>query len=348
MSDRDLRLRAAEKLLRVGKLDAALAGYQDVLDAYPDDHATAVIIAGLLYRTGRADDAIAQFTKAADALATCGDVDRAADVYRRILAVQPHHEHALEQSARIAAERNDFAEACTRLVALAGLRATRGNPAGALEALGQASLLAPDDLRVAAQIARIHLAEGDAAAAAPYLTGEMAGNDPDSRLAIAEILCRGGRYDEGLDLIERTVADHPACLTEAGALAGAIAAHSPDRGQRAITLVADSLCAESRFADAAAALDAFVTRMPACTDAIVRLVEVSVDGGLNDVAERAQARLANAYLETGAIPNAVAILEDLASRHPDRPQYVSDLRQALVLAGESDPDTVLRQRLALV
>jgi tetratricopeptide (TPR) repeat protein len=405
LSDRDLTLRAAEKLLRVGKLDAALAKYQEVLAAQPDDHATAVAAAGLLYRAGRIDEAVERFTAAADALAARGDVEHAADVYRRILAARPADDHALEQSARLASERGDTTAARNHFVALADARLARHDQAGALESLTLAARIDPSpelldrlfaccidcdaleqaracatsgsqrrrlaraleregrhddavvlleellegdphDAASAAQIARLFIRQGDAAAAAGYLTADMAGADPEARLAVAEILCRGGRYEAGLDLIERAVADSPQHLHEAGALAGAVAAHAPEHGRRAIRLVAESLCARSRWADAAAVLEAFIADVPDGTDAIVQLVEVAVDGNLPEIAERAQARLANAYLVSGSAPEAAAILEDLASRHPEQPMYVTQLRQALVLSGDGDPDATLRQRLA--
>ena len=39
--DRDDALRKAEKLLRQGRLDGAIAEYEQVVEAYPDDIATA-------------------------------------------------------------------------------------------------------------------------------------------------------------------------------------------------------------------------------------------------------------------------------------------------------------------
>src|SRR5690348_9646776 len=371
MSERDLTLRAAEKLLRVGKLDAALAKYNDVLAAHPDDHATAVVVAGLLYRAGRTDAALAQFTAAADALAAEGETDRAADVYKRIISARPDDEHALEQAARLAQEQGHLPDARDYLLSLADVRHARGDASGALDALVSAArldptpallerlfttyveagqydrareyatttaqrrrlarafedagqledatavlteLLAhdPSDIASVAQITRIYVRQGNAAAAAEYLTADMAEDDPEARLAIAEVLCRGGKYDAGLELLERTVADHPDSIEAAGTLAGVIASRAPEHGELAIRLVADSLCAQSRWSDAAAALERFIAERPNCIEAIVQLVEVAVDGHLADTVERAQARLANAYLANGSAAEAIAILEDLA------------------------------------
>jgi predicted Zn-dependent protease len=208
-------------------------------------------------------------------------------------------------------------------------------------------MLAQDrsDVASVAQVARIFVQQGHAEAAGEYLTADMAGDDPEARLAIAEILCRGGKYDAGLELLERTVADNPDSIEPAGTLAAVIASRAPEHGELAIRLVANSLCAQSRWSDAATALERFITEKPDCIEAIVQLVEVAVDGHLAETAERAQARLANAYLANGSAAEAIAILEDLASRHPEQPMYATQLRQALVMAGETNPDTALEQRL---
>ena len=52
--DRDDALRKAEKLLRQGRLDGAIAEYEHVVDAFPDDIATASALGDLYGRAGKA------------------------------------------------------------------------------------------------------------------------------------------------------------------------------------------------------------------------------------------------------------------------------------------------------
>lgn len=350
--DRDIALRSVEKLLRVGKIDAALAQYRDVLAAHPGDHGTAIAAAALLYRAGRVEEALTQFAAVADALAAEGDIERAAEVYRRILGARPAHEHARARLFTLYLEQGEL----DRAREFAVTPATRRRLARALDAAGQddaaiailKELVAqdPSDAAAAAQIARLLVASGNAVAAAEYLTADMAGDDPDARLATAEILCRGGQYENGLELLEQTVAEYPAAVAGGAALAATVAAQAPEHGWRAIRLVADRLCAESRWADAAMALEAFVDERPDCIDALVQLVDVAVDGGLATTVARAQGRLADAYLAQGSVAEAVAVLDDLAARHPEQPAYAARLREALARAGEQDPDAALRHRLA--
>jgi hypothetical protein len=79
---------------------------------------------------------------------------------------------------------------------------------------------------------------------------------------------------------------------------------------------------------AATALQRFVTRAPGCIGALVKLVEVAVDGDLGATASQAQEMLADAYLANGDIADGLAIAEDLAAREPNNPAYASRVRQA--------------------
>ena len=58
-SDREDTLRSAEKLVRQGKLDAAIAEYRKVIDEQPNDWNTANVLGDLYFRAGQTDKAIA-------------------------------------------------------------------------------------------------------------------------------------------------------------------------------------------------------------------------------------------------------------------------------------------------
>ena len=108
----------------------------------------------------------------------------------------------------------------------------------------------------------------------------------------------------------------------------------------------------SQWEPAAAALQQFAVRAPGSIAALVRLVEVSVDGDLGATATHAQEMLADAYLASGAIEEGLAIAEDLAAREPNNPVHAARVRQAHeMLQGESAnagnrPPTVLPFRSA--
>src|SRR6185503_18615087 len=90
----------------------------------------------------------------------------------------------------------------------------------------------------------------------------------------------------------------------------------------------------------------FVTRVPNHIPALMRLVEICVDGGLEATMYSAQAHLADAYIAAGMAAEARFISEDLVAREPWERANIERFRQAPVLMGEPDPDGLIAQRLS--
>ena len=87
--DRAVTLRNAEKLLRQGKVDAAIAEYVRVVEDNPRDWNTANVLGDLYVRTSRSDKAIEQFLRIADSLREQGFLPKAAALYKKILKIKP-------------------------------------------------------------------------------------------------------------------------------------------------------------------------------------------------------------------------------------------------------------------
>ena len=66
-----------------------------------------------------------------------------------------------------------------------------------------------------------------------------------------------------------------------------------------VELAAESAIAQVDWPGAAAVLQEFATRVPNHVPALMRLVEICVDGGLQSTMYSAQAQLADAYIEAG-------------------------------------------------
>ena len=81
-------------------------------------------------------------------------------------------------------------------------------------------------------------------------------------------------------------------------------------------MAAKAAIAADEWGSAAAALNEFVNRVPNHIPALMRLVEICVDGGLEATMHSAQAQLADAYLIVGAGLEARVIAEDLVAREP--------------------------------
>ena len=102
--DRAAKLRNAEKLLRQGKPDAAIAEYLRIVEDQPRDWNTANILGDLYVRAGQIDKAVDQFARIADGLSQDGFLPKAIALYKKILKIKPDHEHALLQAGEIAGE----------------------------------------------------------------------------------------------------------------------------------------------------------------------------------------------------------------------------------------------------
>jgi protein involved in temperature-dependent protein secretion len=83
--DREGTLRKAEKLLRQGKLDLAIAEYRAVIEDQPADWNTANTLGDLYFRGGQLDKAIAQYNDIAAHLANEGFFPKAVALYKKIL-----------------------------------------------------------------------------------------------------------------------------------------------------------------------------------------------------------------------------------------------------------------------
>ena len=79
---------------------------------------------------------------------------------------------------------------------------------------------------------------------------------------------------------------------------------------------------------------------------LLKLVEISVDGGLEATMYETQAQLADAYLERGEGIEARVIAEDLVAREPWEKANIERFRRALELMGEPDPDGLIAARLS--
>ena len=163
---------------------------------------------------------------------------------------------------------------------------------------------------------------------------------------MAEIGLRAGRLDEGLAIVRRLLEEDSSRRDEIAALGWNIAEQIPEAGFTIVELAADNALAQSDWAAAAAVLQEFVARVPNHIPALMRLVEICVDGGLEATMYIAQAQLADAYIAAGSGAEARFIAEDLVARAPWEPSNIERFRRALVLLGEPDPDDQLGTKKA--
>ncbi len=457
--DREAALKAAEKALKLGKVDVAIAEYVKVVEAQPRDWNSANALGDLYVRAKQVDKGLEQYTRIADHLAEEGFYSKALALFKKILKLKPDQEYALLQSGDLAAKQGTLADAKKFFQQVAEGRKARGDKKGAAEiavrlgtldpedldarlragqlaaemgdtatavrefrevaakletqekysealvplqlaydldpsnesirgrlfsahlgsnpevarkyangpaelkevaaalekagqtdavlaVLGEVAAADPSDLEVRAGLALAYVGRGELDKAREYLSAETAGSNPALWLTLAEVELRGNRLPEGKQAVVQAITLDRNQTQAAVVLGCRLAEANPEGGYQAIDAVADAAIAESDFAAAAVALHEFTTRVRSHLVALMRLVEICVDGGLEATMYEAQASLADAYLEAGRALEARIISEDLVAREPWNRVNIDRFRRALVMLGESDPDAIISDRLS--
>jgi tetratricopeptide (TPR) repeat protein len=371
--DRAGTLRNAEKLLRQGRVDAAVAEYVRVVEDNSRDWNTANVLGDLYVRLGRTDKAVEVFSRIADSLNEQGFLPKAAALYKKILKLKPYDEHAMVQAGEIARRQGFFADARAHLSAVMARRSARGDRRGAADVRIRLGLVDPADFgaRIAAADARLEIedvsgAVRDLAQIAADLidrqryaeagelldrAGSLAPDEEavrrvhDLMLMVAETRLRASNVDEGLAIAGRVLDEDASRRDAIAAIGWNIAAPAPAAGLLVIELAIRDLLAQHEWTAAAAMVQELVARVPN-VPALMRLVEICVDGELETMLDSAQAQLADAYLTAGQVSEARYIAEDLVARHPTESAHAERLRRTLVLLGEPDPDALIAARLS--
>ena len=393
--DREATLKQAEKLLRQGRLEGAIAEYVRLVQDQPRDWNSINALGDLYVRAGDSDRAVAQFTHIADFMFAEGFAPKASALYKKALKIKPDHEHTLLRLSEIAARQGLLVDARSYLRTLERLRRQRGDARGvgdvlvrlatleeaggdarlagaraaqeigetaravelfkaaaetlegegrqreALDALAEAAALAPDDPELRRQVARIAVATGELARAQAFLTPQSAGADPELLLALGRMELASGREAEARVAFTRMVALAPDRIAVLRDVAADLGRSGATTGAFVCTevLVDDALLAGDwdRALDALHALLAYGPHVPA----LVKLVELAVDAGREEVMEAAQAQLADAYVAAGRADEARVIAEDLLARTPDSEAHADRLRRVVALLGVDDAEAII-------
>jgi tetratricopeptide (TPR) repeat protein len=276
----------------------------------------------------------------------------ALDVLQQAAAWQPDDQSVRDQLFDIYFATDDFEKAAewattaTQLKSLAESLMLRERPLESIEMQRRAVERDPADTDLRRTLAQSLLDNDDLQGAAEYVTIEIAGRDPALLMTLAEIQFRGGKTSEGTAVVRQLLADDPARRETILALASRIAASSPEVGFLMVEVVAEASVAASEWEAAARAIETYVTQVPTYVPALMRLVEICVDGGLEPAMYNAQAQLADAYLAAGAVGDARFIAEDLVAREPWERSHIERFRRTLELLGEADPDGIIAERLS--
>ena len=289
--DREATLKQADKLIKQGKLDAAIAEYVRLIDEQPQDWTTINALGDLYLRARNNDKAIEQYIRVADHQFAEGFFQKSAALYKKALKLEPENEHILMQLAEIGERQGKFVDAKLFLRQVARQRQQRGEDRAAAECILRLGSLPEADLesRVAAAQAAQQLGDAFRAVellkeAAQLLEKQKKGNealqvladaaeidpfDAELRVRLArEFLAIGQPQRARAYLSFDTAGDDPELLLalatvefaegkeeDARVAMARVLALAPDR-EPEITRIADSLMEESRVESAFACVDA--------------------------------------------------------------------------------------------
>ena len=283
--DRETTLRTAERLLRQGRLEGAIAEYVRLTDDQPRDWNSINALGDLYVRAGNHERAVAQFVRIADHLFDDGFLPKAAALYKKALKVKHDHEHTLFRLSEIAVQQGLLADAKLYLRQLGQQRQSRGDQQGAAECVLRLGTIDEDDgeakltaARAAEGIGRtsqavLFLQEAAAAfdrqkrpadaADALIAATQLVPDDDALRATVARTLLAAGQVERAQPFLTATaVAEDPDLLlavarndlmtgrlTEGCAGLMRAVALAPDR-QEQVAQLAEELCAANRADDA--------------------------------------------------------------------------------------------------
>ncbi len=167
--DREEALRRAEKLLRQGRLDAAIDEYTQLATAFPADLSIVNALGDLLVRGGFVERASVEFQRIADHFFREGFLPKAAALYKKVLKIAPEHAHALTQLVEIAVAQGMTLDARTSLLALVEIHQSRGDAEALGVALRRLADLDPNDVALQQRAADVQAKAGDAQGAVDRL-----------------------------------------------------------------------------------------------------------------------------------------------------------------------------------
>lgn len=338
--------RIAAHFFEDGFYPRAAAIYKKILKLVPDEESAQLKLADISVRLGLLKDAKTYYGALAARRRARGDQRGAEEIVLLLGSVDPSDVEARTAAARVLAGMGDVAGAAARFRELYADLMEKDREAEAVEALKQAVDLDPADAEGRRLLAKAALASGDAAAARGYLDRGTAGDDPALLTALLEIELEAEQFDAAAAILREMLALAPERRDEILGHVWKIAQVHPDAAFSIADAVVDTSIAAEDFAHAADVLQAFVDHVPAHIPALLKLVEVCVDGGLETAMYDTQAQLADAYLAVSQAAEARVIAEDLVAREPWEAAHIERFRRALVMLRVPEPDAVIAERLS--
>jgi diguanylate cyclase (GGDEF)-like protein len=267
----------------------------------------------LQQRQNHPDEAIEQYTKAAELFAAANRDEDALFCWERIAQLDPEN---LSRQLRLAEAAERIAK--NALAARAFLRAGQlasasGAPADALHILGRAYKLAPQERSVGLLYAQANLQAGNAVRAAALLES-FAGSEKDTAFLVTygDALMRSGNLEKARELLERLLREKNEGMTQMFELADRYTAAGQDQKATEILLALKRrMFADKKQNEFAALMDGVGTKHP--HSQTILEFWASIHSELNRESQYFEVliKLFDVYLTSGNVKKAAESLERL-------------------------------------
>jgi diguanylate cyclase (GGDEF)-like protein len=298
----------------------ALAIYNRFLRSIPAQQAPERVAryAFLQQRQNRADEAIEQYNKAGELFVAAGRDEDALFCWERIAQLEPDN---LARQIRLAegAERLGKTSLAARAFLRAGQLATnKGSSSDALNLLGRAQKLAPQERSVALLYAQANLQSGNAVRAMSILEPFAASeNDAPFLITFSEALMGAGQLERASEVLQKLLREKNEGMTQLFDLAERHAAAGQD--QRAISvleMLKRRTFADKREADFATMMDGLGAKFPHSQGILEFWAGIHNELNRESQYFEVLIKLFDVYLSSGNVKKAAESLERLVDIDP--------------------------------
>jgi len=203
-------LKAAEKFLSQGKINAAIKEYRQIVKNDEADFTTLNMLGDLCARAGQKDEAVECFSRIAEHYREQEFTLKAIAMYKKIERLRPHDPVVAGKLAALYAAQGLTADARAQYLIVAEAYTREGKPKETLEVLHQVADLDPHNTEI-----RLKLAEG-------YLKEGLCSEAADVFIEAATRLFDTGTFEKALDCYSKALVLRPA---DEVALRGLISSH---------------------------------------------------------------------------------------------------------------------------
>jgi tetratricopeptide (TPR) repeat protein len=229
-ADRQKQLQHAERLLKQGKVQAAMLELERLADGAPSDVLTLNRIGDLLAKQGRKDEAIRFYNKIAEQFTNSGFLPKAVAIHKKVLRLNPNYIQSLVALGQLYFQQKLPGEARTHMLRAADQYLQVRNFTKAREVYEKLVAAEPDDPRHKARLAEARAAEGETGTAGEELlqladtlvaqgqageaeqtyrrAQELLPGREEPVVGLARCLGEIGRNDEALQLLDQAEKEH--------------------------------------------------------------------------------------------------------------------------------------------